>query len=117
MCSNIDGPRDYCAKQSINESKRERQMQYDATYMWNLKHNTNQLIYKTKTDSQVQKTDLLPREMGVREVRNESLGLAEANCVGWINDNVLLYSTGNNIQYFVTNHNGKYEKEHICVYN
>ena len=53
MCSNIDGPRDYRAKQSINESKRERQMQYDATYMWNLKHNTNQLIYKTKIDSQV----------------------------------------------------------------
>lgn len=37
---------------------------------------------------------MLPREMGAREVRSESLGLAEANCVGWINNDVLLYSTG-----------------------
>ena len=30
---------------------------------------------------------------------------------GWINNKVLLYSTGNYIQYLVTNHNGKdYEK-------
>ena len=36
---------------------------------------------------------------------------------GWIN-NVLLYSTGNYIQYPVINHNGKeYEKEYIYMYN
>ena len=35
--------------------------------------------------------------------------------IGWINNKVLLYSTGNYIQYPVINHNGKeYEKE--CVY-
>ena len=29
---------------------------------------------------------------------------------------VILYSTGNYIQYSVTNHNGKeYEKEYICI--
>ena len=34
---------------------------------------------------------------------------------GWINIKVLLYSTGNYIQYPVINHNGKkYKKE--CVY-
>jgi len=36
----------------------------------------------------------------------------------WINNKLLLYSTGNNIQYPVMNHNGKeYEKEciHIVV--
>ena len=34
--------------------------------------------------------------------------------VGWINNKVLLYSTGNYIQYPVTNHNGEeYEKE--CI--
>ena len=32
--------------------------------------------------------------------------------IGWINNKVLLYSTGNYIQYPVTNHNGK---EYICV--
>lgn len=52
---------------------------------------------------------------GGEEVRSESLGLTEANCVGWINNNVLLYSTGNNIQYFVTNPNGKYMKKYMYV--
>ena len=31
--SNMDGPRDHHTK-----SERERQRQYDITYMWNLKH-------------------------------------------------------------------------------
>ena len=35
---------------------------------------------------------------------------------GWINSKVLLYGTGNYIQYPVINHNGKeYEKEYIYV--
>ena len=36
-------------------------------------------------------------------------------CTGWGNNKVLLYSTGNSIQYPVMNHNGReYEKE--CTY-
>ena len=36
--------------------------------------------------------------------------------IGWINNKVLLYSTGNYIQYPVINHNGKeYEKEYIYI--
>ena len=36
--------------------------------------------------------------------------------IGWINNKVLLYSTGNYIQYPVINHNGKeYEKEYIHI--
>ena len=30
----------------------QRQTLYGITYMWNLKNSTNELIYKTKTDSQ-----------------------------------------------------------------
>ena len=38
--------------------------------------------------------------------------------MGWINNKVLLYSTGNDIQYPVINHNGKeYEKERIYMNN
>ena len=38
---------------TLNEvSQRERQIPYDSTYMWNPKYNTNELIHKTKTDSQ-----------------------------------------------------------------
>ena len=36
----------------------------------------------------------------------------------WINNKILLYSTGNYIQYPVINHNGKeYKKESIYMYN
>jgi len=31
---------------------RQRQISYDITYMWNLKYDTNDLIYKRETDSQ-----------------------------------------------------------------
>ena len=38
--------------------------------------------------------------------------------IGWINNKVLLYSTGNYIQYPMINHDRKgYEKEYIYVYN
>ena len=34
------------------KSEKERQIPYDITYIWNPKYNTNELIYKTETDSQ-----------------------------------------------------------------
>ena len=40
------------------ESERERQIPYDATYIQDLKYDANELIYKTETDSQTQRTDL-----------------------------------------------------------
>ena len=33
-------------------------MSYDITYLWNLKHDTNELIYKTEIDSETLKTNL-----------------------------------------------------------
>ena len=48
-CSNIDRPKDYHTKQS--KSQRERQIPYDSTYMWHLKYDTNEPIYKTGIDS------------------------------------------------------------------
>ena len=50
ICSNMDETRDSHTK--WNKSDRERQIPYDITYMWNLKYNTNKLIYETETDSQ-----------------------------------------------------------------
>ena len=50
ICNNMDEPRDYHTKWS--KSERERQIPYDITYMWNLKYDTKELIYKTETDSQ-----------------------------------------------------------------
>ena len=44
----MDGPREYHTK-----SDRERQTLY-ITYMWNLKNNTNESIYKTEIDSDIE---------------------------------------------------------------
>ena len=46
----MDGPRDYHTK--CSKSERERQIPYDITYMWNLKYDTNKLVYETERDSQ-----------------------------------------------------------------
>ena len=45
----MDGPRDYHTKWN----KSDKDKYYDIIYMWNLKHDTNELIYKTETDSQI----------------------------------------------------------------
>ena len=44
ICSIMDEPRDYSIKWS--KSERQRQVSYDITYMWNLKNDTNEPIYK-----------------------------------------------------------------------
>ena len=51
---NMDEAGDYCPKRS--RSYREREI-YDITYIWNLRNDTNGLIYKTETDSKTQKTN------------------------------------------------------------
>ena len=51
VCSNMEGLRDYHTE--WNKPDRERQI-YDITYMWNLKYDTNELIYKTERDSQTE---------------------------------------------------------------
>ena len=38
-------------------SDRDRLIPYDITYMWNLKYDTNELIYETETDSQTSRKD------------------------------------------------------------
>ena len=51
--SNMDGSRDYHSK--WQKAERERQIPYDITYVWNLKYDTNELIYETKTTSKHRK--------------------------------------------------------------
>ena len=46
----MNGPRDCHTEWS--KSDRERQMSYDITYMWNLKKDTNEFIYKAEANSQ-----------------------------------------------------------------
>ena len=43
----MKGPRDYHTKGSKSNGK----SQYNLTFLWNLKNNINELIYKTATNS------------------------------------------------------------------
>ena len=60
----------------LGEVKSERQILYDIIYMWNLKYDTNEPIYKTETDSWTWRTDFrLPRWRGLEEGCSGRLGL------------------------------------------
>ena len=89
--------------------------------MCNLKYDTIERIYEIGTDSQTQRTDLwLPRlvaqENGVGKDWEFGFSRCKPVYIGWINNKVLLYSTGKYTQYPVINHNGKeYEGEYIYV--
>ena len=69
------------------------------TYMWNLKNNTKELIYKTETDSQTQKTNLwLPKGKGGGGINWEyEINRYTPLYIKYINNKDLLYSTGSYI--------------------
>ena len=49
----------------LSKTSRERQIPYDITYRWNLKNDINEPIYKTETDSQMERINLrLPKGKG-----------------------------------------------------
>ena len=66
-------------------------------------------------------TDIIFLGSKITVVSDCSHEIKKRSCIEWINNKVLLYSTGNYIQYPEINHNGKeYKKEYIyicvCVY-
>ena len=95
----MDEPRDYHTSQ--NNSEREKQIPYDITYMWNVKYDTNQDSYKAKIDSQTQRTDFrLSRRRGGGGVDWEfGISRGKVLYIKWINNKILLDSTGNYIRY------------------
>ena len=48
ISSNMAAARDCHINTKWSKLKRERQISYDFTYMWNLKYGTNEPIYETK---------------------------------------------------------------------
>ena len=53
----------------------------------------------------------------VGEELTGSLGLADANLYAeWINNEVLLFSTGNYIQYPMIDYNGKEYEKNTCIF-
>ena len=83
------------------------------TYMWNLKYDTSALIYETETDSQTWKVDLQwPR--GRRDGGWElGISICKLLYIGWINSEVLLYSTGSYTHYPVINIKEKNMKKNV----
>ena len=47
--------------------------------MWNLKNNTNESMYKTETNSDIEKMYGFQREKGEGEEEIKSMGLTETN--------------------------------------
>ena len=51
----------------LSEVNRTDRQVLHITYIWDLKYDTNEFIYKTETDSQTEKTSLwLPKGKGVQ---------------------------------------------------
>ena len=92
------------------KSQRKRQIPYDT---WKLEYATNELIYKTETDSQTQKTDLrLPmgRAVGVMNWELE---------INRYKQYVKYKQQSHNVELreLYSMHNGKeYEKEYTYMY-
>ena len=95
-----------------SKSERERQIPYDTTYVeskiW------HKLIYKIERFTHIKNRFVFAKEEGRGGGVDWEFGISRCKllCKGWINNKVLLYSTGNYIQCPVIDHNGKeYEKE------
>ena len=74
--------------------------------MWNLKYDTKELIYKIVIDSKTQKTNLwLLKKKGGDKDKLRAWDEQIQTTIYKINNKVLLYSTGNSVQYPVISHN------------
>ena len=84
--------------------------------MSNLNYDTNELIYKTETNSNKECQFMVPK--GKRGGINWECGMSRYTLlhIKRMNNKVLLYSTGNYIQYAIISHNGQGMKKNMCVY-
>ena len=83
--------------------------------MWNLKYDTNELIYKTETDLPTQRADSCAKGKNGRGGVGCGICRHTPVCIEWKNNKALQYSIGNYIHYPVIHHNGKEHKQG-CVY-
>ena len=111
ICSNVDATRDY----HTDWSKTERERPYDITYMWNLKHDTNEPSMKQKQNHR-HREQMVAKEVGGGRGMEWTIQVSRCKLlyIEWIHK-VLQYSTENYIQYPMINHNGKeyFKNEYI----
>ena len=100
----MDAPRDYHTK-----LERERQIPYDITYMWNLKYDTNEPTYVRNRLSDIESRPVVAKGEGGGGRMDWEVGISRCKLLqtGWVNSKVLLYSTGDYIQYPMINHDEK----------
>ena len=112
ICSNMDEPRDYHTKWR-KSGKDNHHMISLICRIYNMAQRN--LSAKQETHGHTEQTwgcQGLGMRLGVWDSVD-----AKLLYLWWINNKVLMYSTGNYIQYPVINHKGKeYEKECIYVY-
>ena len=83
----------------LSKSDIERDKYHDIPYIWKLKHGTNEPVNETETDSQAWKAVVAKGQAGGGRTDWEfGVSRCKLLCIEWI-DKVLLYSTGNYIQY------------------
>ena len=85
-------------------------------YIWNLKNDTNELIYKTEISSNIENKLMVTTVE--RGVINYEFGINRYSplFIKQINNKDLLYSTGNCIQYLVIMYNERTLKKNTYVY-
>ena len=83
------------------------------------KHDTNELIYRTKIDFQAQKTIVwVAKGKGRRGINLMSgINVYTLLFIKQINNKGLLYSTGRYIQYLIITYNAKKSEKNIRLYN
>ena len=73
----MDATRDYHTKQKVSQKEKDK---YDITYMWNLKYDTDELMYKQKhTQRHGEQTCGYQGGEGVGEGWTENFRLVNAN--------------------------------------
>ena len=86
--------------------------------MWNLKYEKMSLFMKQKQTHRHREQTCSWQGGGGKGGMEWQFGISRCKLIhiGWINNKVVLYSTGNRIQRLVINHSGKTMKKNMYIY-
>ena len=76
------------------------------SHIWNLKYDTNELRYKTETDSRCREQTCGCQGRGGGNGMEIGVSRCKLLHLEWVSNEILLHSTGNYIQSLVMEHDG-----------